>query len=63
MFSLCFFLPLIAESWAVPFQSHVPMGNELRGQGTWEEAEPHSRSCAAKPTTPQPEQAAGHSQP
>lgn len=62
MFALCFLLPLIAESWAVLFQSHIPMGNELHGQGTWEEAEPHNGSCAVKATTPQPEQTAGHSQ-
>lgn len=63
VFALCFFLPLIAESWAVLIQSHIPMGNELHGQETWEEAEPHNRSCAVKPTTPWPEQATGHSQP
>ena len=55
-----FFLPSIAQSWAVPFQSHIRMGNEVFGQGTWEEEKPHKRSCAVKPTTTQPEQGAGH---
>lgn len=56
MLSLTGFFTLIAETWAGPVQSHIPVGTELHGQGNWEEAEPHNRSCAVKMISPQPDQ-------